>query len=179
MTKATAQQQATETSLQLTRTFSAPRDVVFRCWTEPEELKKWFGPVGYAAVIAEVDLRFGGHYRIGMKKVPDGEVFYVGGTYREVSVPERLVFTWAWEGKEMDPTETLVTVEFRDLGAATEVVVTHARFASAEQRDRHAEGWTGSLDKHEALVTSAFQAITHEERDGLLRRLEETRQSVA
>ena len=178
-TKAAVQQQAEETSLRLNRRFSAPRDVVFRSWTEPEELKKWFGPVGHATVIAEVDLRVGGHYRIGMKKVPDGEVFHVSGTYREVSAPERLVFTWAWEGKEMDPTETLVTVEFRDLGAATEVALTHARFASAEQRDRHVEGWTSSFDKHAALVTSAFQAITHEERDELVRRLEETRRSVA
>ena len=79
----------------------------------------------------------------------------------------------------MDPTETLVTVEFRDLGGATEVVLTHARFASAEQRDRHVAGWTSTFDKYAALGTSAFQAITHEERDELVRRLEKTRKSVA
>jgi len=88
-----------ETRLSLTRTFSAPREKVFRAWTDPEELKKWWGPPGYSTPTADVDLRVGGAYRFGMMELPDGEVFYLAGTYREVRPPEKLVYTWNWEGQ--------------------------------------------------------------------------------
>ncbi len=81
------------TTLSLTRTFAASREKVFRAWTDPEELKKWFGPIGYSTLIAEVDLRVGGKYRLGMRKLPDGDIFYLTGTYREVRTPEKLVYT--------------------------------------------------------------------------------------
>ncbi len=66
---------STETTLNLRRTFKAPRPEVFRAWTDPEELKKWWGPEGYATPSAEVDLRVGGKYRLGMMKLPKGETF--------------------------------------------------------------------------------------------------------
>jgi len=135
-----------ETVLVLTRTFAAPREKVFRAWTDPEALKKWWaaGP-GFTTTIVEVDLRVGGSYRLGMKP-PDQEVAYVvGGTYREIQRPARLVYTWIWEGT--DGPETLVTVEFRDRGSLTEVVLTHEHFADATDRDRHAAGWNGCLDR--------------------------------
>jgi uncharacterized protein YndB with AHSA1/START domain len=71
--------------------------------------------------------------------------FYLSGTYREVRAPERLVYTWRWERPEMDVGETLVTVEFHDLGGATEVIVTHELFPDEAARDRHQEGWSGCL----------------------------------
>ena len=83
-----------ETTLRLTRTFAAPRKKIFRAWTEPEALKKWWGPEGYATPLAEVDLRVGGRYRLGMRKLPKGDLFYLVGTYREVQPPEKLVYTW-------------------------------------------------------------------------------------
>ncbi len=135
-----------ETVLVLTRTFTAPREEVFRAWTDPEALKKWWaaGP-GFTTPIAEVDLRVGGRYRLGMK-APDQELPYVvGGTYRAIHRPARLVYTWVWEGT--DGPETLVTVEFRDRGSVTEVVLTHEPFADAADRDRHSAGWNGCLDR--------------------------------
>lgn len=63
------------TTLRVARSFAAPREKVFRAWTDPEELKKWFGPVGYSTLIAEVDLRVGGKYRLGMRKLPGGDIF--------------------------------------------------------------------------------------------------------
>jgi len=75
-------------------------------------------------------------------KPPDGDVFYLGGVFREIRPPERLVYTWQWEG---EPGETLVTVEFRDLGSRTEVVLTHERFPDAEAVARHTDGWNGCL----------------------------------
>ncbi|MGH7408469.1 MAG: SRPBCC family protein, partial [Candidatus Methylomirabilales bacterium] len=124
---------AAEATLRLTRTLAAPRERVFRAWTEPSELKRWWGPDGYATPSAEEDLRVGGKYRLGMRKLPDGGVFYLAGTFREVRPPERLVYTWVWEGSP-ELGETLVTVEFRTRGKATEIRLTHELFPTAKVR---------------------------------------------
>jgi uncharacterized protein YndB with AHSA1/START domain len=141
----------TETTLHLKRTFAAPREKVFRVWTDPEELKKWWGPKGFSTPSGEVDLRVGGKYRLAMKP-PVGEVFYLTGTYREVRPPEKLVYTWNWEGKACEGSEalageTLVTVEFHDLGASTEVILIHELFPNEKARDAHDHGWNGCLDR--------------------------------
>ncbi len=133
-------------ALCLTRTFVASREKVFRAWTDPEELKRWFGPVGYATPIAKVDLRVGGSYRLGMRKLPDGDIFYLSGTFREVRAPEKLVYTWFWEN-EPELGETLVTVEFRARSSSIEVVVTHELFPTEKARDDHDKGWNSCLDR--------------------------------
>ena len=150
-----------ETTLHLKRTFAAPREKVFRAWTDPEELKKWWGPEGFSTPSAQIDLRVGGKYRFAMKP-PEGEIFYFYGIYREVRAPEKLVFTWnregpvptapcgatnSTEGGAMDIGETLVTVEFRDFGGSTEVVLTHEFFPNEKERDGHNKGWSGSFDR--------------------------------
>ncbi len=135
-----------EITLQIRRTFAAPRAKVFRAWTDPEELKKWWGPEGYVTPIAEVDLRVGGRYRLGMRKLPNGDVFYLTGTYQEVWRPEKLVYTWRWEA-EPELGETLVTVEFLDRDNSTEVVLTHELFPTEKARQGHEEGWSGCLDR--------------------------------
>lgn len=134
-----------QTTLRLTRTFAAPREKVFGAWTHPEELKKWFHPPGYETPSAEIDLRVGGKYRIGMRKLPDGEVFYLSGTYREVRPPERLVYTWKWEA-EPELGDTVVTVEFHGRGGSTEIVLTHELFPTEKARQEHEHGWSGGLD---------------------------------
>ena len=139
--------QGPETTLRLTRTFAARRERVFRAWTDPEELMRWFGPSDeYAVPHAEVDLRVGGKYRIELK-TPSGRLLAAVGTYREVRPPERLVFTWSWTGTETDPAETLVTVELHDRGGSTELALTHERFPNKAERDGHATGWSGSLER--------------------------------
>jgi len=132
------------------RTFNAPREQVFRAWTRPDELMKWFGPEGFTTHSADVDLRIGGNYRIGLRP-PEGEVFYHQGTYREIDPPEKLTFTWLLEdqdcaGSQNESAETLVTVEFRDLGAATEVSLTHEFLPSEKAREGHEYGWNGCFD---------------------------------
>lgn len=134
-------------ALELKRVFTAPREKVFQAWTTPEALKKWWGPEGYETPIAEVDLRVGGRYRLGMRKLPDGEVFYLLGAFREVTAPERLVYTWSWEGAHAEMGETLVTVEFRTAGQSTEVILTHELFPDEATRDEHVKGWSSCLDR--------------------------------
>lgn len=135
-----------ETVVHLRRTFAAPRERVFQAWTEPEALRKWLSPAGCSTPVAEVDLRVGGKYRIGMQ-FPHEEVFYVSGIYRTVQPPEKLVFTWRWEKPEMDFGETLVTVEFHARGDATEVILTHEHFPTRDVSEQHSQGWSEIFDK--------------------------------
>ena len=121
------------TTLEVRRTVAASRETVFQAWTDPEMLKKWWRvDAGWSTPIAEVDLR-------------------VGGAYREVTPPEKLVFTWIWEGPEAAE-ETLVTVEFLDQGDHTEVILTHQNFADQNMRDEHQKGWGGCLTQLASLV---------------------------
>lgn len=142
---ATRARRSAAVTLRLRRTFAAPRERVFRAWTTPEEMKRWTGPGDYTTPLAEVDLRPGGQYRIHMR-APDGTLRRLTGVYRAVDAPTRLVYTWRWEDDPAFP-DTLVTVEFVERGAATEVVLTHEAFPNAAARQRHAVGWTGCFDK--------------------------------
>jgi len=141
--------------LQLTRVFDAPRELVFKAWTDANQFQQWFGAAacgGAALLSVKVDARVGGKYRLQVRR-PDGEYFTTAGTYREVNAPERLVFTWAFEKDgsgdeygEVEPPEMLVTIEFHARGMQTELTLTHEKFASVESRDRHNEGWTRCLE---------------------------------
>ena len=137
--------------LRLRRTFAAPRARVFAALTRPEDLRRWFGPTeGYAAPVVEVDLRPGGAYRIELRS-PEGSVYRLTGTYREIRAPERLVYTWRWEG-EGDIGETLVTIDLRDAAGGTELSITQEPFPTEKSRDEHAGGWTGSLARMEKIL---------------------------
>jgi uncharacterized protein YndB with AHSA1/START domain len=134
------------TTLRIKRIFNVSRDRVFRAWTDPKELKQWCAPgEDYTTPIAEVDLRVGGKYRIGMQPKGQETAHIATGVYREVKPPEKLVYSWWWEGATQHE-ETLVTVEFRDLGGSTELVLTHELFPDEVARDKHTEGWTGCLN---------------------------------
>ena len=134
-----------DASLTLRRTIRAPRQRVFRLWTEPNELVKWFNAPGHGLANAEIDLRVGGKYRLGMRKLPDGEPFYVSGEYRELDPPSRIAFTWSWEMPE-DAKNTLVTIDLIEVPGGTEVRLTHALFANQKQVESHTVGWTAILD---------------------------------
>jgi uncharacterized protein YndB with AHSA1/START domain len=135
-----------ETSFSVTRTFDAPRGEVFAAWTDPAVLALWWGPGGFTTPSVEMDLREGGTYRFAMKP-PDGDVVFVGGTFREVKPPDRLVFTWAWEEDDGPGHESLVTVDFAERDGSTELTLTQERLADATSRDAHVEGWTSTLDR--------------------------------
>ncbi len=137
-----------DTTLEIKRTLHAPREKVFEAWTDPEKLNRWFAPSDDYEVSAECDPRPGGSYRIQMTH-KDGNVHTVVGEYREVKAPEKLVFTWSWEDGSVQG--SLVVVDFRDLGEATEVTLTHSGFPNAEWRDKHSEGWAGALSRLEAV----------------------------
>jgi uncharacterized protein YndB with AHSA1/START domain len=146
--------QAVQEALKVSRTIRASRQRVFRAWTEPELMMRWFVEEDDEMRVCHIDLRKGGRYEFeGTSK---GRPWSVRGEYLEVKPPERLVYTWTWS---IDPAkgeatgdDTLVTIDFIDRGKETDVVVTHERFASAEARDMHAHGWKGCLDRLSKLA---------------------------
>ena len=133
---------ATE-KIEVRRTVPAPRDKVFRAWTNAEAVKQWFPPPGYEATI---DLRPGGTYRWGLRKLPDGEPFFGTGKFVEIDPPRRLVCTWRWSSAP-ESLETLLTIEFNDRSGGTEVVIRHERFPDVNMRNEHEQGWSLCLDQ--------------------------------
>ena len=131
------------TTLTMTRHFDASPERVFDAWLDPRQIAQWIGPRGVQGEATQLDARVGGAYAITMH-TPDNSNPHVGGIYREIVRPSRLVFTWAW-GHETQ--ETLITLTFRALGKGTEMTLQHSGFANAERRDSHNNGWTGSFDK--------------------------------
>jgi uncharacterized protein YndB with AHSA1/START domain len=132
-------------SLQIARTLPAPRDKVFRAWTQAQALKTWFAPSEkYITRVAQLDVHTGGRYRIEMEI--EGKSHIVVGTYQEVLPPEWLVFTWKWE-TEPQHGESVVTIELADRAGKTELTLTHEKFPSDAARDEHNKGWTGCLDR--------------------------------
>jgi uncharacterized protein YndB with AHSA1/START domain len=139
--------------LEMRRTIRTSREKAFDAWTDPGQLRQWFAVAeGFTTPIAEVDLRVGGRYRLGMKAPGDNPLLIVGGVYQEILPPERLVFTWQWESADPIEPQTLVTVEFYEGGDVTEIVLKHELFTDVPQRDRHGEGWAGCLDHLQRLL---------------------------
>ena len=140
------------TVLEMRRSIRTSREKAFEAWTNPAQLKQWFAVAeGFTTPIAEVDLRVGGRYRLGMKAPGDNPLLIVGGVYREIAQPERLVFTWQWESTDSNEPETLVTVVFYEQDGVTDVRLKHEWFTDAAQRDKHGAGWAGCLDHLERL----------------------------
>ena len=132
----------------MTRTFDAPRALVFEAWTERQHLERWQGaPQGFTVTTEQVDIRPGGAFRICMRS-PEGVDHWLQGVYREVVAPERLVFTHTWLDAERKPTtETLVTITFAERGGKTELTLRQSGFKSEESRAGHEGGWASTFDR--------------------------------
>jgi uncharacterized protein YndB with AHSA1/START domain len=141
-------------SLTLIRRIKAPPAKVFAAWTDPGLMSRWFGPTGAEVLEAETDPRVGGGFRILMR-TPDGEEHGVSGNYREIVDAAKLVFTWAW--RTTPERESLVTVTFDGDGEETRLTLLHEQFFDEAARDRHLGGWTGCMERLEALFTEKTQ----------------------
>ncbi len=134
--------------LTLRRTINAPVEAVYAAWTEPEMLRRWLAPGDATVKRAVAEVAVDGMFLIEMQGA-DGRRWLVRGEYRDVVPCRRLVYTWRWEGSDV---ETLLTVEFEpETTGRTRLTLTHSRFAEDEARDLHVRGWTGCLAKLEAL----------------------------
>lgn len=141
-----AQLVKSENALEMKRVFAAPVALVYRAWTDPQMMNRWFHPHPTMVSICSVDFQVEGQYEVRMKH-PEGATYVVAGVYKQIVPDEKLVFTWQWQAEE-ETEETLVTVTFRAVGDnQTELTLLHERFGSEEERDSHAQGWEGTLEQ--------------------------------
>jgi uncharacterized protein YndB with AHSA1/START domain len=154
-----------DTDLVITRVFHAPRSLVFKAWTEPERLMRWWAPKGCTTPYCTVDLRPGGKFHYCMR-VPEGREIWALGVYREVVVPERIVYIDSFADAEGNPVspkhygmsdshpaEMLVTVLFSDHEGGTKVTLRHSIPESVEERTGTEQGWNEMLDRLADLVS--------------------------
>jgi uncharacterized protein YndB with AHSA1/START domain len=139
-------------SVRLERTIAAQRETVFDAWLTADVLKRWW-PAGsdWETPIAEVDARVGGKLRLVMRS-PDGEEFGGTGEFIEIERPERLAYSWTWDGHGAHEGTNLIEVEFRDAGdGITLVVLTNRGLPDEEAKRAHREGWLASLENLERV----------------------------
>ena len=140
--------------LVLRRRYPVAPEKVWRAWTDPQALKRWFGPgAGEPVSSAEVDLRVGGRFRICFGGA-DGNEHEAQGVYREIVQSRRLVFTWTWP-RTTPERESLVTIELAADGGGTEMEFRHERFFDEAARDGHRRGWSETFEKLAAYLAKA------------------------
>lgn len=150
---------AAEDALRLTRLFEAPRELVFRAWSDPEHLARWWGPHGFTTPHCTIDFRVGGRWHFCMRS-PEGQDFWCTGVYREIVEPERIVTTDCFadaDGNVVDPTEygmspempteTIITVTLEEEDGKTRLTLRHTIPPSVVEQSGGAEGWSQSLDR--------------------------------
>jgi uncharacterized protein YndB with AHSA1/START domain len=138
---------ADKTSLQIKRFINAPRARVYAAWTDPVQLKEWWGPETVRTRNFAADVRVGGKYRWDLINQEDEEMS-VFGEYRELVPEKKIVFTWKWDDDDVwENRNSVVTVELFDAAGGTELHLRHEQLPSTESRDRHNEGWNSVLDR--------------------------------
>lgn len=157
--------QLEERQIEVSRTFEAPLELLWKAWTEPEHFMKWYGPKGFTAPTCEIDLRQGGRHLWSMLS-PDGKQMYFTGSYKEVVPMERLVYTDSMsdaEGNLMSP-EMMgmpagkpagmdVTVTFEHANGKTTVTVSHVGYGDGAEYA--GMGWEQAFDKLEEVFAQA------------------------
>jgi uncharacterized protein YndB with AHSA1/START domain len=143
----------TTIGIELQRRFRASPERVFRAWTQPRALREWWCPPGWVAGEIELDVRVGGSYCIRMSRVGEVRSVAVRGQFLEVRPPERLVYTWCWEGAFTHISETLVTLELRGSEGDTLLTLRHEKFADAAVLQQHRTGWIAACNRLDRLVT--------------------------
>jgi uncharacterized protein YndB with AHSA1/START domain len=158
---------AGEQALVITRVFDAPRELVFKAWSNPERMKRWWGPKDFTTPVCKIDFRVRGKF-LNCMHSPDGKDYWSTGVYQEIVVPERIVCTDSFADAEgivvpashygmvgEFPIEMLVTVTFEDQDGKTKMTLRHAGMPAGENRDGANQGWNESFDKLAEYVAKA------------------------
>ena len=150
--------QSEQTDLVITRIFDAPRELVWKAWTEPEHMKKWWGPKGYTCPDCIIDFRIGGKYLFSMQDAKGNKIWSTG-EFREIIDPEKIVITDSFAdekgnivpsehyGMKGIPMEMIVTVLLEDENGKTKMTMTHAGLPAGEHMEGANDGWNTSFDK--------------------------------
>jgi uncharacterized protein YndB with AHSA1/START domain len=156
-----------ENEIVITRVIDAPRSRIFKTWTEPEHLTRWWAPDGCTTPFCKVDLRPGGRFHYCMR-LPDGREIWAIGIYRHIVEPERIVYVDSFadeNGNPIPPThygmsadhpaESLVTVTFAEQAGKTKLTVRHAIPEAIKDREDTQKGWTQMFDRLANYLTKA------------------------
>ena len=157
----------------LSRVFDAPRELVWKAFTEPERMKQWWGPKGFTVIASKMDLRPGGYYHYGLK-APNGTPMWGKFAYREIVPPERMVLINSFSDEAGGttrhplhtswPLEMLSVFTFEEMpGGKTKLTIRWSPHNATEDeertfdtnRDGMRQGWGGSLDQLEAHLAKA------------------------
>lgn len=150
---------AEEQALVITRVFDAPREIVFKAWSEPERLMRWWGPKGFTTPVCKIDFRVGGRF-LNCMRSPEGQDIWSTGVYEEIVAPERIVCTDSFADEKGNvvpashygmtgeiPIEMRISVTFEDLGGKTKMTLRHAGLPAGEHFSGANEGWNQFFDK--------------------------------
>jgi uncharacterized protein YndB with AHSA1/START domain len=131
----------------LRRTFEASRAQVFRAWITPAALSQWFRPAGKRITVRSLDARVDGSFRFELEN--GGSII---GTYLQIVPPKKLVF--AWSVGAAPGQETVVTVDFLDQGAVTELILTHEHLGTQARHAVAEGGWSSCFDALASVLSS-------------------------
>ena len=136
-------------SLEIKRVINAPRDRVYAAWTDPAQLKQWFGPESVRTRNLIADARVGGEFRWDLTN-SEGEEMTMRGEFRELQPGKKIVFSWQWlDDEDWENHISVVTVELSDRDGGTELRLIHEQLPNEQSRDGHDGGWNSALDKLE------------------------------
>lgn len=153
----------------ITRIFDAPRERVWKAWSEPEQLMKWWGPKTYTSPSCKMDFREGGKYLFCMR-APNGKDYWTTGVFKEIKPLEKIVWTDSFADEngnpvpasyygmgddfpaDVFPDENTVTFTFEDLNGKTKLTLVHAGMPGGEHGRLANQGWNESLDKVAVLL---------------------------
>lgn len=154
----------------ITRTFDAPRERVWKAWTDPAQFNSWWGPKDFTSPASTIDLRVGGRY-LNCMRSPRGEEFWSTGVYREIVPLERIVCTDSFADEKGNivpashygmsgdwPLELLVTVTLEEVNGKTKMTLRHEGIPSGEMSENTQAGWNESFDKLAASVAKESRA---------------------
>jgi uncharacterized protein YndB with AHSA1/START domain len=142
---------AKKLSVEIKRFVKAPRDRVYAAWTDPAQLKKWFGPENVQTREIVAEARVGGTFRWDLID-SDGDELTMRGEFRELKSNEKVVFTWQWQDDEdWENHISIVTVDLKDAAGGTELRLMHEQLPNEDSRDGHNRGWNSALDKLEKM----------------------------
>lgn len=146
--------------LVITRVFGAPRELVWKAWTDPVHFMLWWGPKNFTCPVCKMDFRIGGKYLYSMKST-EGQEYWSTGIYKEIIPLERIVCTDSFADEKGNvvpashygmsgddwPMELMVTITFEDLSNKTKMTLTHVGIPAVEMKEMTGAGWNESFDK--------------------------------
>jgi uncharacterized protein YndB with AHSA1/START domain len=150
------------TSITLVRRIGARPEIVFAALSTPEGIAHWWGPDAGPVLIAEIDARVGGRFRVRFRML-DGTEHEARGEYLEVVYCKRLVMTWQWTFGACEPEErgkvSRVVIDLRPIDSGTELTFTHEQLQTEISCNSHKWGWSGALDKLERYLSTESEVV--------------------